>query len=66
MFAKDQEVIVKMGLAGREIPGGHTGRRYEQLNGTIGAIFAGDDFVIVGHSSSNQPVNGNGATDCDA
>src|SRR5882672_11919979 len=55
-----------MGLARREIPGGQTGRRREQLHGSIGAIFAGDDFVIVRHNSSNQAVNGNGSTDCGA
>jgi len=65
VLAKNEEVVVEMGLARREVPNGQTGRGHEQVPGAISveAMLTGNDFIIVGHSSSNESVNQNGASD---
>ena len=66
MFAKNEEVIVKMRLARRKIPVGQARGWRENFNGSIGTISTRNDFVIVGHNSSNRAVNDYAASDGDA
>ena len=53
MLAQDQQVVVKMRLARREIPSREAGGGGNQFNGAVGAVFPGNEFVVFSHFSSD-------------
>ena len=54
MLAQNQEVIVKMRLARREIPSRETGGRRNQLDNAVGAVIPWNEFVVFCHIPSSD------------
>ena len=49
MLAKDQQVVVEVRLARREIPDRKAGGRRNEFNGAVGAILPRYEFVFFSH-----------------
>src|ERR1700676_2533384 len=54
MLAKDEQVVVKMRLARREIPSREARGRGNQLNGAVRPVFPRNEFVFVRHIPSSD------------
>src|SRR5260370_33706459 len=66
VLTKDKQVIVEMRLVRRKIPHGQARRKRNNVDGAIEAVFARNQYVVLGHGLSNEAVDSNAGADGDA